>query len=55
MASAKLAAQRILGMKLGKIGERLVQHRFSDDQLADKIKHGVDAFSVDAQQRFGRN
>ena len=43
------AAHGFLGIAHGEFIERLLQHRFADDQFADEIEHGVDALGIHAQ------
>ena len=49
----KLSAQYIFRKALCKFEQRLLQHRFRQDQFADQIEYAVDSFRVHSQQGVG--
>src|SRR5260221_3902136 len=49
----ELSPQNILGEALSKFQQRLLQHRFRQDQLADQIEYAVDSFRIHSQQVVG--
>jgi len=49
----EFAAHRMLGIICHQLIESLLQHRFSDDQLADEVENIVNAFRIDAKDVFG--
>ena len=52
MASANLPRSSSFGIALGKLVQRLLQHRFADDEFADQVEHVVDASRVHPQNVF---
>ena len=49
----ELSPQGIFREALSKFEQRLLQHRFRQDQFADQIEHAVDFFRIHAQQVVG--
>ena len=49
----ELSAQDIFREALSKFEQRLLQHRFRQDQFADQIEYAVDSFRIHAQQVVG--
>jgi hypothetical protein len=49
----ELSPQRIFGEALSEFQQRLLQHRFRENQFADQVEYAVDSFRIHAQQVVG--